>query len=102
MSVLMIVESTIEPSTAHSVWLNNYLSQVPEIVKSYGGKYLTRTNHVTLIEGSDASQSCVVAHFPTKEAAMQFYHSEQYQPFKDMRIEHATSKVVLAEIENGS
>lgn len=98
MSVLIIVENTSENLS----WINDYLSQVPSIVSAYGGHYITRTNTVELLEGNECPQTTVVAQFPSKEAALSFYHSNEYQPFKDARLTHSTSKMMLVAIENGA
>jgi uncharacterized protein (DUF1330 family) len=41
---------------------------------------------IEIIEGDkNPAHSIVIIEFPTKAAALEFYNSEQYQPFKNSR-----------------
>ncbi|RVT44213.1 DUF1330 domain-containing protein [Rheinheimera sediminis] len=98
MSYLLIVETNIaEPS-----WVNEYLRKVTPLVNSFGGKYLTRTSAIELLEGTEKPQFSVVAQFPTKEDALGFYNSEEYRPFKQARQSGSVSKFLLVPVENAT
>jgi uncharacterized protein (DUF1330 family) len=95
---LIIVETNI----TNPAWVNDYLVKVTPMVSSHGGRYITRTQNIDLLEGDKAPQFSLVAEFPTKEAALSFYNSEEYQPFKESRQEGSSSKFLLVPVENGT
>lgn len=96
MSYLLIVETNItEPS-----WINDYLKNVTPLISEFGGKYLTRTSTIELLEGTDKPQFSLVAQFPAKENALSFYNSVEYQPFKQARQAGSLSKFILVPVEN--
>lgn len=98
MSVLLIVEN----STTDITWIAEYIEKVTPLVASFGGHYLTRSSNIEIIEGQDKPQTLVLAQFPSKEAAVSFYHSEAYQPYRDARIANSTGKMLLVDMENGT
>jgi uncharacterized protein (DUF1330 family) len=98
MEHLMIVETDIsDPS-----WVREYLSEVTPLVLSHGGSYITRSSATELLEGDHKPQYTLVAKFPTKEAALNFYSSEEYAPFKAARQSGSKSKFLLVPVENGA
>jgi len=98
MSVLAIIETNItDPS-----WIEEYTQHVTPLMRAAGGQYITRTSDVELLEGQDKPQFSVVAQFPSKAAALAFYQSEAYQPYKAARLAGSTSKFLLVNIENGA
>jgi uncharacterized protein (DUF1330 family) len=99
MKHLIVVESKVK----NPRWIPEYFKNVIPLVSKFGGKYLTRTPSVELLEGGiEAPQYSVIAEFPSKESALEFYNSEEYKPFKEARQAGADSKILLVGIENGS
>ena len=69
------------------LWIQDYLRDVTPMVTKVGGKYLARTSKIEKIEGTAAlPESMLIIEFPSKEAAEQFYYSEEYQPHKEARL----------------
>jgi uncharacterized protein (DUF1330 family) len=98
MEHLLIIETDIsDPS-----WVREYLIKVTPLVISSGGKYITRSSTIELLEGDRKPQYCLVAKFPTKESALNFYNSEEYAPFKTARQSGSKSKFLLVPVENGA
>jgi len=98
MEHLIIVETDItDPS-----WIQEYLVKVTPLVLSYGGSYITRTSAVELLEGEYKPQYSLVAKFPSKEAAFNFYNSEEYALLKAARQNGSKSKFLLVPVENGA
>ncbi len=98
MKYLIIVETTItEPS-----WVREYLVKVTPLVLKFGGKYLTRTSSVELLEGQNKPGYSLVAEFPSKESALGFYQSPEYTPYKVARQNGAQSKLILVAVENAA
>ena len=55
-------------------------------IKKYGGRVLARGPGADRLEG-DVSGIVMMIEFESKEAADTFYHSEEYQAAKDVRVE---------------
>lgn len=98
MNYLIIVETNI----TNPNWVPEYLEKVTPMVNSHGGRYLTRTSSIELLEGDNMPQFSLVAEFPSKEAAIKFYHSEEYKPFKLARQNGSVSKFLLVPVEGGT
>lgn len=98
MEHLIIVETDItDPS-----WVQDYLIKVTPLVLSHGGSYITRSSASKLLEGEHKPQYSLVAKFPSKEAALEFYNSDEYAPFKAARQKGSRSRFVLVPVENGA
>jgi len=98
LSYLFIVETNI----TDPAWINDYLLNVTPLVSLFGGKYLTRTSAIELLEGAGKPQFSLVAQFPSKEDALGFYNSEEYKPFKQARQSGSASKFLLVPVENAT
>lgn len=95
----LVVEITVSSPR----WNPKYFKHVIPLAARYGGKYITRTSSVTLLEGDAVvPQHVVVAEFPSKEAALDFFNCEEYKPFKEVRLAGSTSKILLIAIGNGT
>ncbi|KGI78255.1 DUF1330 domain-containing protein [Oleiagrimonas soli] len=71
----------------------SYLEQVEATVAPHGGKWLAQ-GAVDVIEGAWPG-SVVLMEFPSREAAMAWYHSPEYQAILPLRINNAISDIVL-------
>lgn len=99
MKHLIIVESNVRTPR----WIPEYFRNVIPLVTKYGGRYLTRTSSIELLEGDALKpQYSVIAEFPSKESALEFYNSDEYKPFKEARQAGSDSKLLLVAIENGN
>ena len=98
MKTLAVIETNvIDPS-----WIEEYTKKVTPILLSFGGKYLTRSGNIELVEGVEKPQFSVIAEFPSKEIAVAFYNSEEYAPYKKSRLAGSVSKCLLVSVENGA
>ncbi|WP_191600261.1 DUF1330 domain-containing protein [Marinomonas algicola] len=96
MKVLAIVEINItDPS-----WIEVYSKNVTPLLLSYGGKYVTRSENIEIIEGSKKPQFSVVIEFPSRDVAMAFFNSAEYEPYKKLRHSGSESNYLLVNIEN--
>ena len=93
MSAYLVVQAKVHDGDRFKI----YLSQVPELIAKYGGKYLARGGQRVQLEGQDQDQRWVVIEFPTMEKAQQWYHSEAYQRLKALRMDAAEGTLVLLE-----
>ncbi len=82
MSVFMIAEVEVtDPS-----WLPEYANTVHKIVGQYGGKYLSRSGNIAMLEGQARNCTLVaLIQFPTAKHVNAFLNSPDYQPFARSR-----------------
>ena len=77
-------------------WVPEYVSNVTGLVERSGGRYLARTPKIEKIEGERKPlQMCVILEWPSKEAAVGFYESEAYRPYRQNRLSGAKNEFLL-------
>jgi uncharacterized protein (DUF1330 family) len=74
-----------------------YGQVVPATVEKYGGRFLVRGGAATVLEGEWPERRRVVLEFPSKEAALQWWNSPEYE--KPMAMRRASSKGRLVLVE---
>ena len=62
-----------------------YTAKSPEIIKRFGGKFLSRGGELGVLEGDNFSGRIVIVEFPDRAAAYGFYQSEEYQAARLIR-----------------
>ena len=77
-------------------WVQDYLQNVTRLVEQRGGRYLARTSTIEKIEGErKIPQVMVILEWPSKEAALAFYNSDEYRPYRQSRLKGTRSELVL-------
>lgn len=77
-------------------WVPSYVEQVTRLVEARGGRYLARTPNVERLEGEAAAHQIVlIIEWPSKEAALDFYRSEEYAPYLKSRNAGAEGQLLL-------
>jgi len=71
-----------------------YSASVPEILKKYSGEYLAKGNSLCL-HGESPFQMQVILAFPSKEHALNWYNSEEYQALLPLRDQGMQSQFLL-------
>jgi uncharacterized protein (DUF1330 family) len=85
-------------------WVRDYVAQVTPMVERHGGRYLARTTRIEQIEGERTPpQVMLLIEWPTREAAQEFYDSEEYRPHREARHAGARNEflIVAGEDSNG-
>lgn len=92
MKVYCVAEMDItDPS-----WVPEYVKNVTGMVERHGGRYLARTSKVEAIEGDrQQPQIFLLIEWPSREALMAFYDSEEYAPYRKQRIAGARNQFWL-------
>ena len=67
-----------------------YTDRTPPIVARYGGKFLTRGEEVTTIEGEAYTARLVILEFPSNQHIEDWYADPDYQ--EAMQFRHAASE----------
>lgn len=73
-----------------------YKSQASKVVAEYGGRYLVRGGASELAEG-DWQPRFVVVEFPSYQAALDFYHSPEYQEAAKIRQRCSVSSLAIVD-----
>ena len=77
-------------------WVPDYVKNVTGMVERSGGRYLARTITIEKIEGERKPMPmCVILEWPSKEAAVRFYESEAYRPYRQNRLAGAKNEFLL-------
>jgi uncharacterized protein (DUF1330 family) len=76
--------------------MKQYQAEVGSIIHAFGGKYLMRGTDVEALEGAWEHQRMVILEFPTREAALAWYHSAEYAPLKAQRQASGNAVILLA------
>lgn len=77
-------------------WVRDYVTNVTGMVERCGGRYLARTGRIERLEGDrPAPTATVLIEWPSKQAAVAFYESEEYRPYRESRIAGAESDFAL-------
>ena len=72
-----------------------YVAKVSEVVKKYDGEYLVRNGEYQVVEGEDNFPRIVIIRFPTYEKALEWYHSEEYKPIKNIRLQNSEGSNII-------
>ncbi len=73
----------------------DYRAVVPQVIESFGGRYVIRGGEPEMLEGAWTLPRLVVIQFDSMEAARRFYHSPAYQEILPLRLKAAEGSVAL-------
>lgn len=77
-------------------WVAEYVREVTRLVERNGGRYLARTPKVERLEGKGKlPQIFLIIEWPSREAALTFYESEEYAPYLKRRLEGSAGRLFL-------
>ena len=77
-------------------WVPAYAATVHELVHKHGGKYLTRSGNVKVLEGQPLDTSLIaIMEFPSTRAAEAFVQDPDYAPFVAARRGGSVSRFQL-------
>ena len=76
-----------------------YTDRTPPIVKKYGGRFLTRGEAFTCVEGKDYDGRLVILEFPSKTDAEAWFADPDYQ--EAMTFRHAASTMNYLLLQEG-
>ena len=76
-----------------------YTDRTPPIVRKYGGKFLTRGEAFTCIEGNDYDGRLVILEFPSKADVEAWFADTDYQ--EAMKFRHAASTMNYLLLQEG-
>ena len=71
-----VISEVSEINPAH---IGEYLALARPSVEAFGGRYLTSTTDVSMLEGGNPPARYVIVEFPSKENAGTWYESDEYK-----------------------
>ena len=75
-----------------------YTDVTPQIVKRHGGRFLTRGDRVTTVEGEPFTERLVIFEFPDRAHAEAWYNDPDYQAASEFRRAASTnSRLIIQE-----
>ena len=89
----VIANVSVEDAAAYE----GYRSQTASIIERYGGRFLVRGGAVEVKEGEPGIARLVILEFPSVEAARIFYDSPEYQAILPIRLDNASSTLIIVE-----
>lgn len=94
MAAYMICTMTIhDPGT-----FRKYSDHTPKTLRKYGGRFLTRGDEVTTVEGESFGDRMVILEFPDRAAAEAWYNDAEYQRLSEYRRAASTNcRMILQE-----
>lgn len=81
-------------------WVHPYVAAVTRMIEARGGRYLARTGSVDTLEGEARPQISLLIEWPSREAALAFYESEEYRPYRESRIAGGRTRLLLVKGED--
>ncbi|MHB8234813.1 MAG: DUF1330 domain-containing protein [Solirubrobacteraceae bacterium] len=82
-------------------WVRAYVSDVTPMVQRRGGRYLARSANIEQIEGDkQLPQVLLIIEWPSKQAAEEFYDSDEYRPYREARRAGARNEFLLVSGED--
>ncbi len=89
----VIAQINVSDKDSYSV----YVQQVQPTIDCYGGEFLVRGGKSESFEGSPPGDRNVIIRFPSYQAAMDWYHSAEYAPVRELRMAASTSVQTIVE-----
>jgi uncharacterized protein (DUF1330 family) len=77
-------------------WVPAYVRNVTRLVEKHGGRYLARTSNIEKLEGErQAPKFFLIIEWPSRDAALAFYNSDEYGTYRQQRMDGARSELLL-------
>ena len=74
-----------------------YARLTPAAIEKFGGRFVVRGGRAETLEGDLRPGRVVVIEFPSFERASEFYHSDEYQSARRLRLGAADASFILAD-----
>ncbi|MBN7811923.1 DUF1330 domain-containing protein [Algoriphagus sp. H41] len=91
MSAYVLVEVDIHDGSLYE----EYKKLTPASIAAYGGSFVVRGLPVQVMEGSWDHDRLVLLEFPSKEKALEWYHSEAYQKARAIREQASSANFLI-------
>lgn len=76
-------------------WIEDYVANVPDVFRKYGGEYLAVSQQLKQFEGEgEAPDQVAIFTFPSMDALTRFVESDDYKPYKEARIAGSRATII--------
>ena len=96
MPTYFIVSVTIKNPAERSSY-DKYIEAVKPIVESYDGRYIVRSEQITLASGGWNPDRIIIIEFPTKERLDECFCSEEYRGITALRESDVAAEAIIVE-----
>ncbi len=93
----MAAYAVVNVRVTDPVRYEEYRSEAPATIASYGGRYLARGGALETLEGEWNPERLVVLEFESMARLREWYDSPEYAPLKRLRQEAAVTQFVVVE-----
>jgi uncharacterized protein (DUF1330 family) len=80
-----------------SVRYSEYIKRAPDVVASFGGRYLARGGETVSIEGPEVTERVVILEFPNLEQAVACFKSQAYHEAREFRLGAAEMRLLAVD-----
>jgi uncharacterized protein (DUF1330 family) len=91
MSAFVLVEVNIQDPEVYE----EYKKLTPASVEAFQGKFVIRGNPIQVMEGEWNFDRLVLLEFPSKELALEWYNSKDYQMAKKIREKASSANLFI-------
>ncbi len=85
----------VELEVADPALYETYRPMAASSIAAFGGRYLVRGGDPQVLEGGDPARRSVILEFESRERAMAWYTSPQYEAAKQIRQQATKTKAVM-------
>lgn len=91
-----VVDTYIDEAKGRGAY-DEYIESVVPIVERYGGEYIVRSEKITSLSPYRNPQRVIIIAFPSKEALLRCFNSDEYKAIMNKRIESVDARGLIAE-----
>ncbi|QDG78281.1 DUF1330 domain-containing protein [Labrenzia sp. PHM005] len=67
-------------------WMEEYFAKVPALIEANGGEFLVKGGEPEVLEGDETTpDAAFVIRFPSRDAALAFWNSDEFAPLVKLR-----------------
>lgn len=96
MKCYFVVDTYIDEEKGRGTY-DEYIERVVPIVESFGGEYIVRSEKITSLSPDRSPQRVIIIAFPSKEALIQCFDSDEYKSIMSKRKESVDARGLIVE-----
>lgn len=79
------------------VGMREYVANAEPILQSFGGRYLVHHGEADRLSGAWEPSFVILIEFPSKDRLLEWYDSEEYRPWRELRERSSRASIVVTE-----
>lgn len=97
MRCYFVVDTYIDEEKGRGAY-DEYIESVVPIVEYYGGEYIVRSEKITSLSPKREPQRVIIIAFPSKDALMRCFNSDEYRAIMNKRVESVDARGLIVEV----